>query len=369
MSLPDPPIPEDIDLRGLETMPLFFARLPDSRFRILTTGDEFKAGIILWCKAFAETPAGSLPDDDVTLAFWAGVPFERWTEMRPKALHGWELASNGRLYNATLAEGVMASWNARVKYEQRSGSFSEKQRQRAISGWAKRRAKAAADAAACGKNAAAMPRQYRGNANEGEIREDNTPPLPPSGEGGEKSLPLSKRAGGDRRQNIARLPEGWTFREDERRVAVKDLKMTDAEFADAEAAFREWASKNGRRIKDGSSPNWDLAFRNDLRKFARQIGASFRREAPQLYIPPKPDSDAPEWIPEGPPWFVALSRKIAKAEPAAWKSCGRQCRGVEVEGEKHILVSGQTAQERMRRIVEAIDPSIFVFEEGRGAAR
>jgi hypothetical protein len=50
-SLKPPPIPSDVDLRDFPFMPLDVLRLRDSDLATLTTGEEFKAAVLLWCAA------------------------------------------------------------------------------------------------------------------------------------------------------------------------------------------------------------------------------------------------------------------------------------------------------------------------------
>lgn len=111
--LPPPLTPPDCDLRGLPYLPLDMARLFDSEFYALSTGDEFKAGVSLWCKSITQLPAGSLPADDRMLAYLSGAG-ANWCNVKEMALHGWIKCSDGRLYHRTVAEKVVDAWNARI---------------------------------------------------------------------------------------------------------------------------------------------------------------------------------------------------------------------------------------------------------------
>lgn len=110
--LPEPFTPPEADLRGMPYMPLDVVRLFDSDFYALSTGDEFKAGLSLWCKAFLQQPAGSLPDDDRLLAHLSGAA-ANWKRVKDMALRGWVKCSDGRLYHKTVAEKVTEAWRAR----------------------------------------------------------------------------------------------------------------------------------------------------------------------------------------------------------------------------------------------------------------
>jgi hypothetical protein len=124
--LPPPPVPADCDLRQFPDMPLEVASLRDSDLRRRSTGDEFKAAIVLWCASWHQVPCGSLPDDDVELADLAGLgtgkPSVRtWQKLRGMALRGWFKASDGRLYHELMAKkalnGLEAKQSAKRKRE------------------------------------------------------------------------------------------------------------------------------------------------------------------------------------------------------------------------------------------------------------
>lgn len=111
--LPDPLVPSDVDLRGMPYMPLDVVRLFDSDFYALSNGAEFKAGLSLWCKAFLQVPAGSLPNDERLLAHLSGAGAS-WAKVRDMALHGWVKCNDGRLYHRTVAEKALDAWKART---------------------------------------------------------------------------------------------------------------------------------------------------------------------------------------------------------------------------------------------------------------
>ena len=131
-----PLTPPDCDLRGLPFMPLDTARLLDSDLFALSTGDEFKAAVALWCKAWQQVPAGSLPNDDRILAHLSGAG-ARWTKMRAAALRGFVLCDDGRLYHPVIADKAIEAWQHRTA-----------QRDRANKRWRATRGNAAASPAA-----------------------------------------------------------------------------------------------------------------------------------------------------------------------------------------------------------------------------
>ena len=90
MTLPEPLIAQDVDLRGLPFMPLDVGRLRDSNLAIEASGDEFRAAVLLWCTSWNQVPAGSLPDNDAALASYAGYgrDVKGWKKVRQGAMRG-----------------------------------------------------------------------------------------------------------------------------------------------------------------------------------------------------------------------------------------------------------------------------------------
>lgn len=140
---PEPMTPPDCDLRGLPFMPLDTIRLLDSDLFALSTGDEFKASLALWCKAWLQQPGGSLPNDERVLAYLSGargvsastvdtVDGERrnpasWDEVRSVAMRGWQLCSDGRYYHPVVAEKANQAWEKREKWIERESTKNERQ--------------------------------------------------------------------------------------------------------------------------------------------------------------------------------------------------------------------------------------------------
>ncbi|MBO1326064.1 DUF1376 domain-containing protein [Acetobacter garciniae] len=115
-----PPLtPADCDLRGLPFMPLDTVRLLDSDLFALSTGAEFKSAVALWCKAWQQVPAASLPDHDRVLAHLSGAGAD-WAAVRAMALHGWVACADGRLYHPVLAEKAAHAWKGRLAQRARA---------------------------------------------------------------------------------------------------------------------------------------------------------------------------------------------------------------------------------------------------------
>lgn len=109
--LPPPMTPPDCNLRGLPWMPLETGRLLDSDLFLLSTGDEFKAAVALWCKSWNQIPGGSLPSDERLLEALSGS--RSWKKVRDMAMRGWVKCSDGRLYHPVIADLAVQAWDGR----------------------------------------------------------------------------------------------------------------------------------------------------------------------------------------------------------------------------------------------------------------
>lgn len=109
----------DCDLRDFAFMPLDATRLLDSDLFALATGDEFKAAIALWCKAWTQVPAGSLPDDDRVLAHLSRAG-TKWKKVKAMALRGFVKCDDGRLYHPVVCEKANEAWGKKQSYRDRS---------------------------------------------------------------------------------------------------------------------------------------------------------------------------------------------------------------------------------------------------------
>jgi hypothetical protein len=112
--LPQPPVPIDADLRHFPNMPLEAARLRDSDIASVANPEVFRCAVMLWCAAWHQVPAGSLPADDATLARMAGLgrDLRTWKRLRADVLRGFHQFSDGRLYHRVICEKVIEGLNS-----------------------------------------------------------------------------------------------------------------------------------------------------------------------------------------------------------------------------------------------------------------
>lgn len=108
----DPPVSAELDVRKFPYMPLHVAKLINSDFRWVVTDAEFRAAVLLWVSAWHQVPAGSLPNNDRTLAAMVGCSrndagLAEWMAMKTGALYGFKLATDGRYYHPVIVEAAL----------------------------------------------------------------------------------------------------------------------------------------------------------------------------------------------------------------------------------------------------------------------
>ena len=111
-----PLTPADCDLRDSKFMPMYVQALLNSGFNTMLDDTAWRAGVTLWLKAWHQVPAASLPSGDEDLCALAGFgrDLKRWKKVRDKALRGWTLCDDGRLYHPLIAEAALEAWISRL---------------------------------------------------------------------------------------------------------------------------------------------------------------------------------------------------------------------------------------------------------------
>lgn len=316
--LPAPMTPANCELRGMPYMPLDVVRLIDSDLFALSTGDEFKAAVALWCKSWLQIPAGSLPDDDRVLAHLSSTG-PAWKLVKDMALRGWVKCSDGRFYHPVVAEKACVAWNQRLT-----------QRGKAAKRWGKRTdtdpPPKSVDAAASKTDAAASNGECTGNAAEHDqnsekcvinwdtsqdtgnqctgnaaasdlLTHSNVIPMQARGTLKEVSK-LSLLSDSPNSDRGTRLPEEWQPNESEAAYALSkglDFALMAEEFRDH---FHSKTGKEGRSLK--WSANWQRWCRNAAKwrneRVARPVIPSMpkRSDPPQAWLhlgtgTPEPD--------------------------------------------------------------------------------
>jgi uncharacterized protein DUF1376 len=125
--LPDPLIDADADIGGMEGFLLRTGKLMASELWVLSTGEEFKAAMALWMRSWHQSPPGSLPSDDRTLAAFSGAG-SRWPKVREMAMRGFVKCSDGKFYHPTLCDEAKRAARSKIDRHERTRAATEARR-------------------------------------------------------------------------------------------------------------------------------------------------------------------------------------------------------------------------------------------------
>lgn len=125
---PDPLLPIDIDVRDLDGFMLNVERLMSSELMALSSHEVIAAALFLWCRAWKQMPAASLPDDDQVIAAFARLPLKKFLALKPKIIRGFVKCSDGRLYHKVLADEALAAYGRKKAFRDRREKDAERLR-------------------------------------------------------------------------------------------------------------------------------------------------------------------------------------------------------------------------------------------------
>jgi len=132
---PPPLTPADCDLRAYSWFPFHYRRLRQSAWWKRASDTACRIAVDFWAEAYEQVPAGSLPNDDHTLADWAGFgrrDLEGWLAVKDEVLSAWVMCSDGRWYHPTLCEVAREAWAKHLEHlRHREGERSRKEAYRA----------------------------------------------------------------------------------------------------------------------------------------------------------------------------------------------------------------------------------------------
>ena len=239
-----------VDVAGLPGFMLNVVRLLSSELVAISTGDEFKAAVLLWCRSWQQTPACSLPDDDRVLASFAGLgaDVKKWRKVRDVALRGFVRCSDGRLYHPVLVEDAKRASKARQQRRdaiaRRYGSDNGKPT--AVAG-------------------PVLPVQRRDETRRDETEEREGESAPPLASPPAPVEPAAKQSRGSRMTKDWALPDDWRqWATDELLSSGSNLPAALDWIPRAADRFRDhWCAKAG---KDGVKLDWEATWRNWIRR-------------------------------------------------------------------------------------------------------
>ena len=112
-----PLVPKHVDLRDFAFMPLDVVRLRDCDLTALSSDAGFRAAVLLWCAAWHQVPAGSLPDDDRILTRLSGFgrDEEAFASIREEAMRHFIKCDDERFYHPLICKKAMDAWRKKLQ--------------------------------------------------------------------------------------------------------------------------------------------------------------------------------------------------------------------------------------------------------------
>ena len=126
--LPEPLVKPDCDCTDLDGFMLNVERLMASELVALASHEAIAAALFLWCRAWKQRPAASLPDDDRVNAAFARLPMPRFMKLKSDIMRGFVKCSDGRLYHKTLAPEATAAFAKKATFRNKRENDAERLR-------------------------------------------------------------------------------------------------------------------------------------------------------------------------------------------------------------------------------------------------
>lgn len=260
-ALPAPLVPPEVDLRDFTFMPLDVVRLRDSDLVAETSPEACFAAVLLWCVAWHQVPAGSIPDSDQWQAKHAGYVARgkvdpAWMDVRVGALRNWVKCSDGRLYHPVVAEKALDAWagkQAQRARTEKARMAKEALRQGQSQGLSQTDSTSVTEAATAAKGERQGERQGQGEG-QGQMKEKTAAAAPPS----PPAPPPAAEAAASRGK---RLPADWELTKPWGEWAMaKYPHWTEAIVRDLGTGFgNHWKAKAG---KDATKLDWFATWQN-----------------------------------------------------------------------------------------------------------
>jgi uncharacterized protein YdaU (DUF1376 family) len=124
--LPAPLTAPECDCTDLDGFMLNVERLMASELVALSTHEVVGASLFLWCRAWKQRPAASLPDDDRVNAAFARLPIARFRKLKDEILRGFVKCSDGRLYHRVLSEEATGAYERKLAFQKRRAADAKR---------------------------------------------------------------------------------------------------------------------------------------------------------------------------------------------------------------------------------------------------
>jgi uncharacterized protein YdaU (DUF1376 family) len=255
--LPPPLVEADVDCTDLDGFYLNVERLMSSELLALHGNEIIGAAVLLWCRAWKQRPAASLPDDDRINAAFARLSLKKFREVKDAVMRGFVKCSDGRLYHVFLSKVATDAFRRKVAFQNKRWADAERLRQ--WRGSRKETADVAPGTRDETQNETHVETRFVADRNGKE------------GEGeGERYIKRKSSPSESTKESASkgrRLPPDWLPTDDDWATACRLLGRQKAEIELAK--FRDyWPAKPG---SGGRKVDWDGTWRNWVRKAAEQL--------------------------------------------------------------------------------------------------
>jgi hypothetical protein len=131
--LPPPLVEPHVDCTDLDGFMLNTERLMSSELVALYGNEIIGAALMLWCRAWKQRPAASLPDDDKINSAFARLPLARFRKLKDAVMHGFVKCSDGRLHHPVLAAEATKAYEKKIAFQKRRATDAQR-----LNNWRKR---------------------------------------------------------------------------------------------------------------------------------------------------------------------------------------------------------------------------------------
>jgi uncharacterized protein YdaU (DUF1376 family) len=255
--LPPPLVEPRVDCTDLDGFMLNTERLMSSELPALYGNEIIGAALMLWCRAWKQRPAASLPDDDKVNSAFARLPLARFRKLKDAVMHGFVKCSDGRLYHPVLAAEAAKAYEKKISFQKRRAADAQR-----IRNWRERKPHQHRDGTGLlSEGDAETPNETRFNTR--VVADGN-------GKDRDRYLESPLSVGSKSPKRGTRLAAEWRPNERDWIDASNLLGSRQAE--NELAKFRDyWPAQPG---KNAVKLDWDATWRNWVRRAAERLPIS-----------------------------------------------------------------------------------------------
>jgi uncharacterized protein YdaU (DUF1376 family) len=236
--LPAPLVEAHVDCSDLDGFMLNAERLMSSELLALHGNDVLGAALLLWCRAWKQRPAASLPDDDRVNAAFARLSLKKFREIKDAVMRGFVKCSDGRFYHRFLAREATKAYARKLQFQEKRAADAKRLKE-----WRNAKRETANETPDETQSETRFVADGNGKDRDRDISREDSPLESP-------------REGSLRRGS--RIAADWSPTEKDREQACRELGTQRAE-RELEKFRNHWIAKPGR---DGLKLDWDATWRN-----------------------------------------------------------------------------------------------------------